>query len=300
MDYTKQMKNNGEDWENIIPLKYHSYQELVEKLKTEPKVHSISTALKGLDDIVGGFEAGRLYTLSAPTKQGKTTFAQTLMFNLAQKKIGSLFFSYEMGWQEITSKFQEMDEKVNKQSPTPLPMLLPIELHKGGGELHYQWMFELIAKAKEEEKISLVVIDHLHFLIPLKDYKNFSIIIGGVVREIKKMAVALNIPIILIAHTKKVDDDRQPTANDIRDSSLILQESDVVMMMYRVPNDKLSQRKQTARDIDLTPSYSNKAILSVELDRRKGASGKILLEHDGVMFTENDNTDLVNKISKEW
>ena len=95
------------------------------------------------------------------------------------------------------------------------------------------------------------------------------------------MAVILKIPIILIAHVAKIKDDKIPDWTDIRDSSFITQEADVVLMMYRVKN------KDTAKKItdDLTiETYTQKAILSVELDRVQGRTGKIALWHNGVGF----------------
>ena len=105
--------------------------------------------------------------------------AQTFMYNLAQNNQASLMFSYEMGWQEIVSKFQDMDN-VTGNTKTNLPMYLPMELHRGGGELQFQWLYEAIKKAKEEQNIKLAIIDHLHFLLPLKDFRNTSFIIGGI------------------------------------------------------------------------------------------------------------------------
>lgn len=294
MTYTENMVKQGKEWEEITPLTYFSYEELVEKLKREPTRPKVGTPFNGLNEIIGGFEDGRLYVLSAPPKQGKTTLAQTMIFKMAQAQKGTLFFTYEMGWQEVTKKFQQMEEKVNAPKKLKLPMFLPMEHHREGGGLQYQWMFDLIAKAKEKDDISLAVIDHLHFLIPSKDYKTpFSVLIGGVVREIKKMAVTLRIPIILICHTVKVDG-RMATANDIRDSGLIQNEADCVMVMSRLRNETSTR----ATEIDLTAPFQNKAILSVEMDRETGKTGKVLLEHDGVMFTENsEDIDIIQQVA---
>jgi len=280
-EYFKKMKKAGYQLDQVTPIDVYSYQELLEKLKKEPKAPMTPTGNEELDELLsGGFEDGRMYVLSAPTKNGKTVMAQTFMYNLAQQDKASLIFSYEMGWQEIVSKFQEMDEASGNKTKE-LPMYLPMDLHRGGGELQYQWLFEAIAKAKEEKDIKLVVIDHLHFLLPLKDFKNTSFIIGGIVREIKRMAVSLQVPIILIAHVAKIKDDKKPELSDIRDSSFIAQEADVVMMMYRVKNES-AKRKIT--DDSVEEGYSNVSILSVEADRKRGKTGKVKLWHNGAGF----------------
>ena len=281
-EYIEKMVKSGHTLDQVIPIDLYSYSELVDKLKTEPKTPMISTGNPELDEIMsGGFEDGRLYILSAPTKNGKTVMAQTFMYNLARKGDASMIFSYEMGWREIVQKFIDMDTCMGFSEPTELPLYMPMELHRGGGELQYQWLFEAIAKAKEEKNIKLAVIDHLHFLLPLKDFNNPSFIIGGIVREIKRIAVSLSVPIILIAHIAKIKDDKKPDLSDIRDSSFISQEADVVMMMYRIKNES---EKKKVTDESVEDSYSNKAILSIEADRKNGRTGKVKLWHNGAMF----------------
>lgn len=289
--YLEESIKSGADYDQIIPINLTPYSELVHKLRNQPESNVISAGNAMFDDVIGGFERERLYVLSAPTKQGKTTLAQTMMYHMAKKKIPSLFFSFEMGWQEVVGKYLAMDNKTVSEEPTDLPLYMPLELHRGGGELQFQWLYETILKGIEEHGIQFVVIDHLHFLLPLKDFKNTSFIIGGIVREIKRIAVNLKIPIMLIAHVQKIKDDKVPDWTDIRDSSFITQEADVVMMMYRKKNKEAARKTQ---DDSTMQVYSKVAMLSLELDRVKGQSKKIKLWHNGVMFEEyrgQDKTD---------
>jgi len=282
--YVERMISDGLDIDNIIPLWAERHKVLVEKLRNQKQMLCVPSGIRALDDLIGGFEGGRLYVLSAPTKNGKTTLAQTLLFNQSLGGIGGLFFSYEMGWQEVTKKYMAMDKFLNKVDSTDLPLYMPIDLHREGGDLQLLWIMETIAKCKEDYPLlGFVVIDHLHFLLPLRDYRNVSFIIGGIVRQLKRLSVIMDIPIMLIAHTGKIRDDTVPSFRDIRDSSFITQEADVVMMMWR-----LKQKNSTKKvdDESVEDVYTNKAILSVELDRIKGNSGKIKLWHNGVMFEE--------------
>lgn len=279
--YVEEKLKRGANFGELPGLEAKPYQELANKVLNEPTKKGTSTGSKELDDVIGGFENGRLYVLSAPTKQGKTTLVQTMMFDMAKQGNGSLFFSYEMGWKEVVGKWMQMDGALESKKPTPLPMFVPLELDRQAGDLQFYWIEELIEKSKKESNIKLAVIDHLHFLLPLKDYQNTSFLIGGIVRELKRIAVRQQIPIILICHVAKIKDDKVPDWTDIRDSSFITQEADVVLMLYRVIN------KNTARkvsDDSIEAVYRQKAILSVELDRVKGKSEKISLWHDGTKF----------------
>lgn len=293
-EYLEKSLKLGKTYDQIIPIDIYSYRELLEKLKNEPTPILTKTGIPTLDNTIGGFEPERLYVLSAMTKHGKTTLAQTMMFNMAAKGDASLFFSYEMGWKEVVKVFHSMEQQ--KNTKIDLPLFLPLELHRGGGELQFSWLYEAIAKAKVENNIKFVVIDHLHFLLPLRDFNNTSFLIGGIVRELKRMAVSLQIPIMLIAHTQKLKDDKIPDWTDIRDSSFITQEADMVLMIYRC-KETTAAKKIT--DTSTDDVYTDKAILSVELNRMGGTTKKIKLIHNGVMFDELDDiTEFTNEVNK--
>jgi len=273
-----------------------------EKNKELDKLLTMPTCYPILDEMLdGGFRPGELAILSAPTKNGKTTLAQSITWNLTKKGKRVLWFTMEMSWKELTRKFMAMDDK--KYSTNAI--CYPLENYHGGGQLQLDWLREVILNAKNVDGVDFVVIDHLHFLLPLKDFNtNISFLIGGVVREIKKIAIELEIPIMLIAHTKKLDVDKTPDINSIRDSSFIVQESDFTFIMWRIRNKE--SLKKTSEESDMTEIYTNKSWLSLEANRRTGKTGRVKLWHNGTMFVPytpeqkdkdkmKDFTDFANK-----
>lgn len=279
--------------EQIKTLDLFSYQELVKKLRAEPERAAIKSGSNALDEIIGGFEKGRLYVLAGTTKGGKTTLAQTLMYNLGRQNVPSVFFSYEMGWQEVVKKYMAMDGLRSSQgTPTNLPLYMPIDLYRGG-ELQFDWIREAIQKGQREYNAQFVVIDHLHFLLPLKDYQNLSMIIGGIVREIKKMAVNLDIPILLLCHLQKnaTKEDAAPSWTDIRDSSFIAQEADSTLLIWRGKDEEATKSAKRITSMSTADVYTNKSMLSVELNRMNGKTGRVLYWHNGAMFEPYVNQD---------
>ena len=243
-------------------------------------VVKIPTFIKELDEMLrGGLHPGEVFILSAPTKQGKTTLLQTISFNQSKNGFPVLWFSFEMSWQELTRTFYEIDTQEKTKEITPVPICYPAN-HK---DLSLEWLEQVIIKQKEEKGITCVYIDHLHFLLPLGDFhNNISFLIGGIVREIKNIAIRQRIPIFLIAHMKKpADDAKIPSMNDVRDSSFISQETDFTAVMWRSKN---KQTKNNLEDI-----YNNEAILSLEANRRTGKTGRIKLIHDGYKFNEYES-----------
>lgn len=299
--------------------KIYEYPELVKKLEDIPNKAKIPTFFQPVDSLLdGGFHGGELVILSAPTKAGKTTLAQTFSFLQAQNGLPSLWFSLEMSWQELTRKFLEMDKAElistlsGKEPPSPLSICYPIQ----NRSLELKWMEKQIAKAQKEHGVQMVYIDHLHFLLPLKDFNtNVSFLVGGIVRELKQIAVRLDIPILLIAHMRKLEDvKKRPDINTIRDSSFIAQESDFTFIMWRrrkkgvdtarwddnaVKRAEQNQSGIPEENIDESNEdiYEDAAMLSLEANRRTGKTRKMVIEYINNRFFPAGSMDIQEQVT---
>ena len=300
--YFESMREAGKSMEEIVPLSWERYLELLNQIKDDPQVPGVKTPFPLLNHLIGGLEDGRLYILGAPPKQGKTNLAMSYMYGMAKEGVKSLFFSYEVDWKSVVRQFAAMEVADGKvPGNLDLPLFLPIELHRGGDKLQLQWLREAIERAKSEG-IQFVVIDYLHFLIPYQMTENFSIVVGNVVREIKRIALDVGIPIMLIVAMKNLQTDRPPTVWDIRDSSMIMHEADDIMVMYRLRKSQVNKltdigshdkkERPSERGEDHEDPFSNVSILKLEMSRKNGASGTIYLGHNGAYFKQVDKADL--------
>jgi len=259
--------------------KLYGYKDLAEEVQRMPEVPRITTGLSELDELLdGGLQPGEVMVLSATTKQGKTSFAQTMSYLQGLEGISNLWFTLEMSWQELTRKFMAMDTQLQGGGKiSQLPIYYPID-NRG---LSLEWMEKQIIKAKNTQDVKIVYIDHLHFLVPLAESKsNISFLVGGIIREIKQLSVRLEIPILLIAHTRKTDINTMPDINSPRDSSFIAQESDFTAILWREP---IKQKK--SRDVmDNSEIFSDKTVFSLVANRRNGKTKKIALGMWGGRF----------------
>jgi replicative DNA helicase len=270
-----------------------AYKDAVIKLmKTGINKNKIPTFFKPVDEILdGGLQGGELVILSGPTKNGKSTMAQTWSYLQSRQGFSTLWFTLEMSWQELTKKFFDMDlDGQVSGEPTDIPLYYPLD----NKNLSLEWLRQQIKEAKEKHSLSAVYIDHLHFLLPLKDFNtNVSFLIGGIVREIKKIAVEFDIPIILIAHTKKLDVDVNPDINAVRDSSFVVQESDFTFIIWRErikqANGKFNVQTETNTEI-----YTNMGTLALEANRRNGITKKIKIGMVAGRFYPEEEYNQVN------
>jgi replicative DNA helicase len=244
---------NGED--RIITS--YDLQDIVSyESENDNKVYS---RLPALDEAIDGFEGGELIAISGKRKNGKTLLAQTLTVNFQRQDIKSLWFSYEMTPKQFLRSFKD-----------EIPYFLcPMSLKA----YSMPWVIERILEALAKHGISVVFIDHLHFLFDMARSKNTSLEIGQVVRELKAIAIKYNLIIFLMAHMKKVDFDKEPTDADIRDSSLLSSKSDTGLILWRIKNTE------------------NRAVLKVSYSRRKGVMEKKIniIKNDNGLIGEFDN-----------
>ena len=199
-----------------------------------------------LDKIIDGFEPGELVTVSGRTGDGKTLLTTTLTETFVRDRVKSLWFSYEMTPKQFFKRF-----------PTLPEFYLPNHLT----DKALPWIEDRIIEAKIKYNIKAMFVDHLHFLVDMARLKNASLEIGSIVRQLKTMSIKHNIITFLIAHIGQLSKPRRPTMDDIRDSSFIKSESDIVLMIWRLKDKKTGQ-------------FLNEARIGVDKNRREGIVGK--------------------------
>lgn len=215
---------------------------------------SIRTELSGLDDVVGGFRPGNLIVVSGATSQGKTTLNQTITRNLSVIGIPSLWFPFEGDIRDFLERLHMVT----------VAGTLPGYLKSNS----VRWVRKRIQEAVLKHGVKVVFIDHLHYLLSLESMGNASLTIGGIVRQLKLMAQEFNVVIFLICHIRKLQSNdkegnfQRPGIDDIRDASLIGQEADYVMFIWREKDKKNS----TIDD----PVWKDEATLSLQKNRRTG------------------------------
>jgi len=236
-------------------------EKLKKEIENEPTAKwnlKFNNTFPTLNEKIGGFRAGDLIVVSAPTGEGKTLLCQTFTYHFQEQ--GVCWFSYEIPIRQLLERFGNNLPK----------FYLPRKMTSST----LGWIEERIIEAIAKYKIKIVMIDHLHYLIDLAKLKNPSIELGLIMRLLKKMAIKLDIAIVIIAHTGKINKTEELSLHNIRDSSFISQEADFVLMLSRERDDENVFGEQTR--------------LSIQKNRRTGEVGKfnIILNQKTKCFEE--------------
>jgi len=243
--------------------------------KDKPKRKTFSTGFTMFDEAMeGGFSGGDLVVISGISGHGKTSFAQTLTYNLCRNKFQTLWFSYEVSTDNLDAKFRKMGIGEFYHVFTPRKNTT--------GKL--DWVKKKILHSIIENHTKIVFIDHIDFLksTKTKNSDNEAIALKNIAIELKDIAVKYNIVIVLMAHLKKLPDDfKEPTMQDIGYSAGIFQLADYIFIIWR-----LQQKNPDSDSGEVFGPYSKIKIVKNRLTGRTTYQKVIM--HDE-LFTLEDN-----------
>lgn len=252
------------DYAYIQDMK-EAVKDTLEVLKNPQKLRGLSTGYKELDELWKGMRDGDLIVISGDTNVGKSFFCQNIILNLANLNKKSILFSLEQPVEEMVERFMMLDSKldyqgeVTKDEKGAINLLLkagskleekPIYFYSGYDKLEPKLLGEVTEKAVRDFGCELVVIDHLHYFV-IGDRKQRTTEIGDIVRYVKLLARKYSIPIILVCHIRKLETDgKMPTMEDLKDSSAIKQDADIVALLYRERNTNRQLKSEFTLNTD--------------------------------------------------
>lgn len=211
------------------------------------------------DSIIGGgVNLGDVIVIAGQTGHGKTTLAQDWTMSLirGEKKLKALWFSYEVLPVHLWNKFKEMG--MNKEDCAFIPAK-----HTTGNVM---WVEKKIQEGKQKFGIKTVFIDHLGFLLPKTNgvlgkamAANYATFLTQIMRDLKTIAIQEEVIIFLPVHMKKIDSrNRNADADDIKDSSGIGQESDLVFLIERERNKEKDAKSYFTEKTKITLAKNRK------------------------------------------
>jgi Replicative DNA helicase len=226
-------KSAAKELEFNMMIDYHD--EIEFRMKNWGKIMGLHTGNWVLDRMTMGLAPGELTVIGGATSNGKTALSMNIAANIAKQGKSVLFVTLEMTHGEAGVRFRKIlgeEQYLNTAANI---------FFQKNDELSWKSIDGLVRKAKEEAECELVVIDHLHYFT--REVQNVADELGNITKELKKNAIRHQLPIILISHTRKAPDShtRKTGINDLRGSSYIAQDADIVLMVERnlkeFPND---------------------------------------------------------------
>lgn len=251
-----------DDAKSLLEVLNKCYIRLVERREGSEDAYGLSVRFPSIDAMTTGFKKKDLIILAARPSMGKTAFAMNMAINVAKRNIPVLMFSLEMDDEQIgdrivlTELFRYKErgdfEITSAEYQTKLSdeqfartqnifnelYQLPITVIDKRGLT----CAEIRAKARRVKatnpNLGLIVIDYLQLVKPPLNSgsRNWSLVVGEIVRELRDLAGELDVPIILLSQlNRSVEsrDNKRPMMSDLRDSGNIEEFADAVVFLYR-------------------------------------------------------------------
>lgn len=193
---------------------------------SKPPGKNFKSGFKSFEEKMGGIQSGEVVVISGHRKEGKTLFAESWIRSMTRlnPEAKTAILSYEVSPDTLLAKY------VNDEAA---PIYLPLKLET----MNFEWLRQRCAEAKYKYNCRIVMIDHLHFMIDMATQQNMSLNIGGFMRSLKhKIALEMQLGIILISHQGQPREGREASVDTIRDSSFVAQESDATVIVSRREN----------------------------------------------------------------
>lgn len=245
----------------------------------------VKSEYKYIDRVLGGglLNSG-FYLLAGRPGMGKTTLGLNIVRKVAKKGLPVLFVSLEMSKEQITQKLlaletglstQELVGKMDAQAVDRVTEAatqihdLPLTLNQKTDAT----VSDIANMARAVKGLALICVDYVGLIEPddkrAKPYEGVS----QVSRDLKRLAMRLNIPILGLAQLNREvtgRSDKRPLISDLRDSGRLEQDANGIILLHRPDY--------------YDPNYNHDGISPVILEvdiakNRHGPTGKVTLDY---------------------
>jgi len=224
-----------------------------EASRSDREYLGLTSGLRTLDDITGGWQPGNLIVMAARPGMGKSSVALNFASHAARdEQAAVLFCSLEMSTSETVQRHLATETQITTQrlrrgdvSDSDWPKLL--EAGSRAEQLRFRLLddpaitpTQLRAQARaisaRDGGLGLVIVDYLQLMRPDKPSGNRVEDVSSLSRALKLLAMELRCPVIALSQLSRAVEqrvDRRPLLSDLRESGSIEADADTVLMLYR-------------------------------------------------------------------
>ena len=250
--YNDKLGRDIQKIQDVLPEVQKNLEALAES-KTE--FTGIRTGYYDFDNMTRGLQKKQVIIIAGRPGCGKSAFALNVGLNAAiQEKKSVALFSLEMGVEEITKRmfgcvgkidgdvlktgklkntdWKKWNEAMSELSDTKF------YIDDSGGLTVSEIRRKCRKLKNSDDGLDLIIIDYLQLLSSSSKYAGQRVQeVSEISRDIKKLAMELDIPVIALAQlSRSVEQrkgaDNKPKLSDLRESGSIEQDADIVLFLH--------------------------------------------------------------------
>lgn len=267
------------------------------------KKNLMPTGFEAIDRIINGFYPNEMVIIAGRPGMGKSVLSQDIGMFLAKLAKKVIFFSMEMSYEAIMQRAICANAMVNASEWHGMPpgtefeeVLAAAQRLQEREVVVYETvetpekMHAIASIRKKTVGVDLICIDHIQLMTTNRFYTKRVAQVTEISRQLKRMAMNLNIPVIVISQLNRECEGRRnhrPRLSDLRDSGSIEQDADVVMLLHR------EDQYRVLKDPDIDPNEFDGIAEIIIAKNRRGRTGIAKL------LFRDQYTTFVNLSSKE-
>lgn len=230
-----------------------AYEKIETQYNKRDEMAGIASGFYELDNVLSGFQKSELTILAARHSMGKTAFALNMVQTMINNEVPVLFVSYEMNNETITKRMLCSNAEVDnlriktgclqRKDWDKLANSMQEICEKGENVFHllascnltFKFLADEIRAFAEKNGNGIIMIDYFQ-LIKLEEKYDRIVELSSLACDIKRLAVEINMPIILLSQiSKKCEErkDRRPQVVDLSECDALAQHSDNIIFIYR-------------------------------------------------------------------
>lgn len=275
--------SGGEGTFSIGALLKESFNEIVDRVNN-PGVRGVSTGIKKIDTLTGGFDGGDLWYIGARPGMGKSAFISCSSLHSARIGVPSLIFSKEMTRQPLMERFLSLEtgiplfdirqgilkkdevEIIREAAKKMADYPLYIDLNFTSS---VEQIESTIRKYLSLYGTKIIYIDYIQLLSERDADQTQEL--GRISRKLKLLANQLDITNVVLSQLNRdVEhrDNKRPVSADLRQCGNLEEDADFIIGLYR---DEVYDKETKDK---------NKMEFII-LKQRNGPTGMVKLGFDG-------------------
>ena len=303
-DATEGLTGDGKlKWVPLNDVNLSTYEYL--EARQSGEIKAVPTGIKSLDGVIGGFFGGEMTVVAARPSVGKTAFGLNVAMNAAKEGFKVGFVSCEMGrvglgqrtlsrgsWvsgdklRKAQIEAEDWEALVNAMTAMDgLPFRFIFNDPNSPEPITIEGVFKAVSDAARRGEIDLLVVDYIGIMGAAREFKEDRLRISYISRELKRLAMAVNIPVVALCQVNRMAQGRMPTMAELRDSGAVEQDADGIIFLHRPE----SHEDKSVNPADVAGFYAMQEAGSVYISisvakQRNGSIGTVNVMFDpGVM-----------------
>lgn len=212
-----------------------------------------NTGFDNLNKLTDGWQPGDLIILGARPSMGKTAFAlNTALKGMDKEDIHVTFFSLEMAHGQVIDRLIAILGEINllkmrnpnknfnetdwKKHSIAFGKLEKYKLDLRNDRTVQEMRSVMRRNMRKNKMKHVVIIDFLTLIKSTDNHNNRNQEVEQIVLDLKRMAVDLGVPVIVLSQLSRGLEQRQdkhPMMSDLRESGAIEQTADLIAFLYR-------------------------------------------------------------------